>query len=291
MVDAVPRLSIRNLLVKTFFIYQQRLSYFVGLSLIGPLVATASPLLLWLYHTNGGIHREPPLSWLPLTLGTLLATTLMLLGAMVSSAAVAQSLAASEKLVEALLVQSWVRTRFWSVLGIICSVLLRMLGAGAIFMLMGMAVLAGAAALGFNSQRVAGAIGYSVAFGWLLATILSGIRIYSRDCVAIQSCVIEDIGRKAALNRSAFLTTGNRGRVALLYSAFMVLSCAIVLGQLLLMSRGYGTLMWVLETGIALVAGALTTPFWTIGTALIYFEERKQRLAIAAALYNSRNSH
>jgi len=90
-----------------------------------------------------------------------------------------------------------------------------------------------------------------------------------------------EYGSRAAMKRSALLTTGDRDRVSALYSAFMILSCAIVLGQFMLLPRTDGIATWIVEAVAALLAGALMAPFWTIGMALIYCDESEQARATA----------
>jgi len=282
MADALPRLSIIDLICTTYRIYRMRLKFFIGVSIIGPLLAAVYPFLFWLYRTDGGTRQQPALSWLPTIVGTLVATALMLLGSMVSSALVVRSVADIKNCAQTLPPQQQPQTRIWSVAGIVFSVLMQMLVAGVLFAIVGAGVLGVAAALRFNSPVVAGAIGFAVAGGWLLGIILSSISIYARNAVAMQSCVLERIGRRAAMKRSALLTTGDRDRVSNLYCAFMIFSCAIVLGEFMLLPRTNGIAMWIVEAATVLVAGALVAPFWTIGMVLIYCEEREQARAIAA---------
>lgn len=273
MADAPPRLSLLNLLRATFRIYRQRAKFFIGISSIGPLLAATYPLLFWIYYTDGGTRQQPALSWLPTLLGTLIATTLMLLGLMLSSAIVIRPVANIEDSSHTS-PQQRLPIRTWSVVGIVLSVLMRMLAAAILIAIAGAGVLAAAAALGFNSPAVAGANGFAVAGGWVLGIIVSSEVIYARYAVAIQSCVLERIGRRAAMKRSAHLTRGDRARISNLYSAFMILSCTIVLVQFMLMPRTDGIAAWIAETVAALLAAALAAPFCTIGMALIHCQER-----------------
>jgi hypothetical protein len=57
----------------------------------------------------------------------------------------------------------------------------------------------------------------------------------------------------------------------------MLLSTAIVLGELTLLPRTSGIAMWIAEAVLALLARASMAPFWTIRMALIYCDECKQR--------------
>lgn len=279
MADAFSRLSIIKLIRRTFQIYRQHPRFFIGSSITGPLLAAVSSLLLWLYCTDGVTRQQRILGWLPTVFGTLVGTTLMLLGAMLSSAVVARSVADWKSPAETSLRQQQPQLRIWPVVGVAFSVLMRMLFAGVLFAIVGAGVLAAAAALGFNSPSVAGAIGFAVVGGWLLGIILSSIHIYARYAVAIQSCILERVGRQAAMKRSTLLTAGDRGRVSALYSAFMILSCAIVLGQLMLMLRTDGMAACVVETAASILAGVVIAPFWTIGMALIYCDESEQARA------------
>jgi len=274
MADALQRQSILNLIRTTFRIYRKRAGFFIAISIVGPLLAAVYPLFFWLYRTDGGTRQQPIPSWLATFIGMLVATTLMLLGSMVSSAMVVRSVAEMKSFTQTSPPQERIQIPIWSVAGIVFSVLMRMLVAGVLFAIAGAGVLAIAAALGFNSPAVAGAIGFVVAGGWLLGIIVSSVRIDARYAVAIHSCVVERLSRRAAMKRSAHLTTGDRNRVSALYTAFMVLSCAIVLTQFILLPRTDGLAAWIVEAIAALLAGALAAPFWTIGMALIYWDER-----------------
>ena len=48
----------------------------------------------------------------------------------------------------------------------------------------------------------------------------------ARYAVAVQACVVEDIGSRLALKRSTFLTAGDRGRVIIVHFAFLILVLA-----------------------------------------------------------------
>ncbi len=282
MTDALPRLSIFNLIGRSFRIYRQRAMFFIAISIMGPVLAAVYPLLFWIYRTDAGTRQQPIPSWLPTIIGTLVATTLMLLGSMLSSAMVVRSVADMKNFPQTSPPQQRPPIRIWSVAGIVFSVLMRLLVPGILFAIAGAGVLAVAAALGFNSPAVAGAIGFAVVGGWLLGIIVSSIRIYTRYAVAIQSCILERVGSRAAMKRSAVLTNDDRGRVSALYSAFMILSCAIVLGQFILLPRTDEIVTCIAEAFAAILAGAVAAPFWTIGIALIYCDESEQEGATTA---------
>jgi hypothetical protein len=282
MADALPRLSIFNLIRRSFRIYRQRAMFFIGISIMGPVLAAVYPLLFWIYRTDAGTRQQLIPSWLPTIIGTVVATTLMLLGSMLSSAMVVRSVADMKDFPQTSPPQQQTPIRIWSVAGIVFSVLMRLLVPGILFAIAGAGVLAVAAALGFNSPAVAGATGFAVAGGWLLGIILSSIRIYARYAVAIQSCILERVGRRAAMKRSEVLTTDDRGRVSALYSAFMIVSCAIVLGQFMLLPRADEIAKCIVEAFAAILAGAVAAPFWTIGIALIYCDESEQERATTA---------
>lgn len=276
MADALPRLSIVNLIRRSFRIYRQRAKFFMSISIIGPVLAAAYPLLDWIHRTDGGVRQQPIPGWLPTIIGTLVATTLLLFGLMLSSAMAVRSVADTENRVQTSPPQQLIGIRISAVAGILFSVLMWLLVPGILFAIAGAGALAAAAALGFNSPAVAGAIGIAVAGGGLLGIIVSSIGIYARSAVAIQSCILERVGCVAAMKRSAVLTANDRGRVSAFYSGFMILSCAIVLGQFILLHRADGLVTCIVETLAALLAGAVTAPFWTIGMALIYFDECEQ---------------
>jgi len=148
------------------------------------------------------------------------------------------------------------------------------------------AVFAGTmAVIGGAKAGTAGTV-VGVIFG-IGAAVLGGvaaIAIYVRYSLAIQSCVVEDLGIVASLKRSAVLSKGSRSRILTIYFVFGVLSYIVALA-LVGMAGGAGALLrnqmlaLILIYLATFVAGSLTGPLATIGISLLYYDERVRKEA------------
>jgi hypothetical protein len=92
---------------------------------------------------------------------------------------------------------------------------------------------------------------------------------------------VENIGRTLALRRSAFLTEGARGRVAAVFSVFMILSFVMnfVIGESTMLLRGHGIALQIANAAAGFIAAALIAPVGTISMSLVYYDERVRREA------------
>jgi hypothetical protein len=110
------------------------------------------------------------------------------------------------------------------------------------------------------------------------------IAVYVRYALAIQACMVENLGPVASLKRSVFLSKGSRWRVVVIYLIFLVLSLILGFG-LGGIAGGAGTLLHnkiaaaVLVYLAGFIAGSITGPLATIGLSLLYYDERVRKEA------------
>jgi hypothetical protein len=165
--------------------------------------------------------------------------------------------------------------RLWQIIGIVLSVFIRAFPAGVLFIGAGVMALAMAAALGYNSRVEAGTIGYVCGGISLIAAIFASIWICARYAVAVQACVVENIGSRLALKRSTLLTAGDRGRVTIVHFAFLILVLAadFIFGAPTLLLPGHGAVFRISGAVTGFIAVAVTSPVATIGMSLVYYDE------------------
>ena len=110
------------------------------------------------------------------------------------------------------------------------------------------------------------------------------IWIFARYALAIQTCIVENLGPVASLQRSNQLTKGSRWRAVAIYGLFLILAM-ILGGGLGGVAGALGTLLHnkiaaaVLIYAAGFVAGSLTGPLATIGLSLLYYDERVRKEA------------
>jgi hypothetical protein len=109
--------------------------------------------------------------------------------------------------------------------------------------------------------------------------------------LTIPVAVIEDKGLRDAVNRSAELTKGNRGRVFVIYALYLVLIYAIYMAWMLpvlavagLSARAHRMVGVPLWTQLAIPIGSflsncLAGPLMTIGISLLYYDQRVRKEA------------
>ncbi|MGD0096832.1 MAG: hypothetical protein ABSB60_10065 [Terracidiphilus sp.] len=177
--------------------------------------------------------------------------------------------------------------RLWKTIGIVLSVLMRACCASLLCFGVGAIGLAVAAALGFNSRVEAGIIGYACGGFSLLSAAFATLWICARYAVAVQACVVESVGCRLALKRSAFLTAGDRGRIVTVHCVllFLVLAADFVFGLPTLLLPGQGGAFRIAAAAAAFFALALISPLMTICMSLIYYDELLRKEVSAASSF------
>ena len=280
MADPLRPLSTRQLLIRTFRLYRQNSNLFIGVSIIGP----ATLLMYLLLRVHGPLAPVRPQSAVAsMVVAILIGVTIMVVGLTISLAATVKTVAALHLGRQMRLSEAYraCKGSFGRRTGILISVFIRAFLGGVLFIFAGMFALGLAAALGYNSRVEAGRIGFVCGGIALVAAILASIGIYVRFSLAVPACVVENIGRTLALRRSAFLTEGARGRVAAVFSVFMILSFVMnfVIGESTMLLRGHGIALQIANAAAGFIAAALIAPVGTISMSLVYYDERVRKEA------------
>lgn len=135
-------------------------------------------------------------------------------------------------------------------------------------------------------------IGYWMGIGvGFLLLIVPGVILGLMWALTIPVAVLEDMGLRDSVNRSAELTKGGRGRVFVIYVLFLALLYAIYMAWMFpimmvvgLAARNHhvvGTPVW---SQIAIPIGSflsqcLAGPLMTIGLSLLYYDQRVRKEA------------
>lgn len=279
MDDPLPPISTLELLNRTLRLYRRDVVKFAGLSIVGPVAIFAYRLLY-----GGGtvsLVRMHSSTAAPAVLGVLLGIVIVLAGASISSAATVEAVAAVSRGKKVRVADGYraLGRRLWQIIGIVLSVFIRAFPAGVLFIGAGVMALAMAAALGYNSRVEAGTIGYVCGGFSLISAIFASLWICARYAVAVQACVVEDIGSRLALKRSTFLTAGDRGRVTIVHFAFLiiVLAADFIFCAPTLLLPSQSAAFQISGAVAGFIAVALTSPIATIAMSLVYYDERARK--------------
>jgi hypothetical protein len=159
------------------------------------------------------------------------------------------------------------RRRFWSLLRAAVTKYVRAMG---LFMLVAVALAVAIPAMASGGTSSAGVIGIAALL--MPVTFIVAIVLLLRWCLTAPVVMYEDVGGKVALERSAKLTKGAKGR---LFGIFLVL--------LVLVYATVGTLMWagtmltqnaVVGQVVGNLASLVTYPFAAVLVTVIYFDLR-----------------
>jgi hypothetical protein len=123
-------------------------------------------------------------------------------------------------------------------------------------------------------------------FGGLLLLILPGIYVFFRLSVTAQAAAIERQGWLAALKRSWALAEGN-----LLHVAFFIISVGVITALPgLLIDRVIADKTTVVSFIGGVAVQVVVISFDALATAVLYYDLRARRLAVAAEFLDSRPS-
>jgi hypothetical protein len=177
-----------------------------------------------------------------------------------------------------------VRGHFWSLIGLLINIYLRMIG---IFIVIGLAavLVAGGMAAGgrlAGNAMAAIIIGFAAFLAFVAAFVLA-IWFMLRYSVAFPAMLLEDIHVGESIQRSVDLTEGSRGRIfvaALLsvliaYVGFVIFQGPFFIATMVLAAKGQ-TLGWVLPAMSisGAIGNAITSPILMIVIVLCYYDLR-----------------
>jgi hypothetical protein len=290
MTEPLRPMSTGQLLDHTFALYRKNFLLFVGIAMAGP----AANVIFQLITVGASVgtpfmprQRVAPgtgAAFATLGLSFLFGYILLLAGMAISHAATVKAVAAVYLGREISIVGAYkaLRGRIGSLFGTVFLITLAMAGAigVAVILAIPIVLLIRTAGTGPFMGLVTGLVVFVV----MLLVFAAMVWIFLRYGLAVQACVVEDMGPRASLKRSVFLTQGSRWRVFVIYAIFFLLS-VILGGGLGALAVGAGAALHnkiaaaVLVYLAGFVAGSLTGPLATIGLSLLYYDERVRKEA------------
>lgn len=129
--------------------------------------------------------------------------------------------------------------------------------------------------------------GYSLLVGLgMVLLIVPGFYFLMTYALATPTMAIENVSFSEAMTRSKDLVTGNRGRIFVILLLSWVLSMAISFGlgiPVALLEKGHtyahSPVLLFVNTGVGMLAGALSMPISLIGFTLAYYDARVRKEA------------
>jgi uncharacterized membrane protein len=296
MTEPLRPMSTGQLLDHTFALYRRNFLLFVGIAMVGPAANVIFQLLTLGANVgspfSAGNRVAAAAAMARLGLGMLFGYVVMLAGMAISHAATVKAVAAVYLGQETSVIGAYraLRGRMWSLFGTFGLIFFWM----ALWMMLVVVVMMAVMVpifmgLGAGRRRAApGAatamIGAVLVFAIFALAVVGFIAIYVRYALAIQACVVENLGPRASLKRSISLSKGSRWRVVVIYLIFVLLAMILGFG-LGAIAGGAGTLLHnriaaaVLIYLAGFVAGSITGPLATIGLSLLYYDERVRKEA------------
>lgn len=294
MIEPLRPMSTGQLLDHTFALYRKNFFLFIGIAAVGP----AAYLIFQLLTVGSAAvpfgARRTAAAGVSFGFGIIAGLVVMMAGMAIANAATVKAVAAVHlgRGISIAGAYGALRGRIMRVLGVFLLVALISVAAAGVIILV--AVMIGTVAvIGGAKAGTAGTIvGAIVGIAAAVVGGLVAIAIYVRYSLAVQACVVEDLGVTASLKRSAFLSKGSRSRILAVYFVFGVLSYIVAIG-LGAIAGAAGSLLhnrilaMILIYVSAFIAGSLTGPLATIGISLLYYDERVRKEAFDLQLMMS----
>jgi hypothetical protein len=177
-----------------------------------------------------------------------------------------------------------VRGHFWSLIGLLLNIYLRMIG---IFIVVGLAAFLVIGGLGAGARLAGGSmavilVGFAAFLGFVGALVL-GVWFALRYSVAFPALLLEDARVGEAIQRSVDLTEGSRGRifvatllsVVVAYVGFVIFQGPFFIATMVLAAKGQ-TPGWILPAMSisGAIGNAITSPILMIVLVLCYYDLR-----------------
>ena len=304
MTEPLRPMSTGQVLDHTFALYRKNFILFVGIATVGP----AASVLFQLFTVGASVgspfsassRMASSAAIARFGLGMFFGYLVLLAGMAISHAATVKAVAAVHLGRETSVVGAYraLRGRVLSLFGtcglILLWMVLWMIVAIVAIVIVMIPLSIGIAAMSGGHAPGPVAAASAVIVGVLTVVLVSAgfIAIYVRYALAVQACVVEDLGPRASLKRSILLSKGSRKRIVAIYMVFLVLSIILGIG-LNALSVGIGGWLHnriaaaVLIYLAGFVAGSITGPLATIGLSLLYYDERVRKEAFDLQLMMS----
>ncbi len=285
MAEPLRPMSTGQLLDHTFGLYRRNFLLFVGIATVGPAAGVVFQLIAVGFRVVPAAGRRGAQPFAGFGVPLLVGWTILLVGMALANAGTVRAVAAVHLNQKISICGAYgaLRGRMWRVVGIFFSAtLISGLIAGLVTVLFAF-VLAFVLAIA-SPGSLSGRLGFGIGVGAVIGAVVAFLAIYIRYALAIQACVVEDLGVRGSLKRSVRLSKGSRWRAACIYTIFLILagianygfSYVSVRTGLLLHNRvAAATLIYA----AGFVSGSITGPMATIGLSLLYYDERVRKEA------------
>ena len=296
MSEPLRPMSTGQLLDHTFALYRKNLLLFVGIATVGP----AASVLFQLFTVGANVGSPfsatgriaASAAMARFGVGIVLGYIVLLAGMAISHAATVKAVAAVHLGHETSVVGAYkaLHSRIWRLFGT-CGLILLWMMLWMILSILAISIVVipftmAMAAMG-RAGRLSPAAATAVGIVMIVTVVLAFagfIAIYIRYALAVQACVVEDLGPRASIKRSIQLSKGSRSRVVAIYLVFFLLSLILGAGLGALAGSIGGWLHNKIAAAVMIylagfVAGSLTGPLATIGLSLLYYDERVRKEA------------
>ena len=294
MTEPLRPMSTGQVLDHTFALYRRNFLLFVGIACVGP----AAYLIFQLLMVGSAVvpvgSQRVGTAGLSFGFGVIAGLIVMLAGMAIAHAATVKAVAAVYLGRQISIAGAYraLSGRILRVLGVFLLVMLISAAAAGVIILVAVVIGTVAVVGGAKAGTAGTVLGIIVGLGAAVVGGVAAIAIYVRYSLAVQACVVEDLGVVAALKRSAVLSKGSRSRILTVYFVFGVLSYIVAFGLGGIAAAG-GTLLhnpilaMILIYVATFIAGALNGPLATIGISLLYYDERIRKEAFDLQLMMS----
>jgi hypothetical protein len=276
-------MSTGELLDRAFALYRKNFGLFVGIAMVTHGVYLGYELLS---IKPAAVIRGPRFG-ASYYLSIVLALAFLTIVTTISQAATVKAVAAVhlDQKTSVWAAYGSLRRRIFSVFGILILVFLVAAAVVGVLVVLLIAVVAMAnAVVGNNILPKNGAANLILGFGIILGVLASFVAVYVRYALAIQACVVENLGSWASMKRSVSLSKDGRLRIAAVYVLFLILSWIASVSfawiARLAATPWHSRIASIVVIQVAgFVAGSLTGPLATIGISLLYYDERVRKEA------------
>jgi hypothetical protein len=277
-------MSTGQLLDHTVALYRKHFLLFVGIASVGPAAGVVFQLITSGFSVAPAMGRRaasPASPFAGFGVSLLVGWAILLAGMAIANAGTVRAVAAVHLGQEISIVRAYgaLRGRILRVIGIffLATLISGLVTLLALFLFALILVIA-------NRGSPPGPFGFAAGFAAGIGIVAAFVAMYIRYALAIQACVVEDLGVRDSLKRSVQLSKGSRWRVAAIYLVFLTLSwiaayglryMALKTGMLLHNRIAASTLIYL----AGFISASTTGPLATIGISLLYYDERVRKEA------------
>lgn len=286
MNEPLRPLSVGEVLDRTFSLYKKNFKLFVGVAILGPVAMLCAQITMLLTGLGARNPQEVVRGSAAIAVVAIAGSIFYMLGQSVSIAATTRAVAAVylDKAITIKEAFRSVKGRVLKVIGIYFAIFLLCGLVGALAVGSSAAVFAMVPAVGRALALPAVVVLLRIVAGIVaIVFVVAAIAFALRYALAVQACVIEDLGVNASMTRSAVLAKGGRKRIFTVIFVCVVITWAFgalsgVLGVLLSLGAKIMVRRVVTEI-VSFAVQALVAPVVTTALAVLYYDQRVRKEA------------